>query len=81
MTATHLDSMKAKKPDIALAQAAPEPATSRAVDDRKGQTLRLRPDAWKQLKVLAMDESKTSHDLALEGINLVFEKRGLPPIA
>jgi hypothetical protein len=82
MTATHLDSMKAKKPDIALAQAAPEPATAaRAVDDRKGQTLRLRPDAWKQLKVLAMDEGKTSHDLALEGINLVFEKRGLPPIA
>lgn len=81
MTASHLDSMKAKKPAAVIAQTPEAAAPAGAADERKGQTLRLKPEAWRQLKILAMDEGKTSHDLVLEGINLLFQSRQLPPIA
>ena len=34
-----------------------------------------------QLKILAAREKRSVLDLLCEGINLVFEQRGLPPIA
>ena len=34
-----------------------------------------------QLKILAAKEKRSVVDLLCEGINLVFEQRGLPPIA
>ena len=34
-----------------------------------------------QLKILAAQEKRSVLDLLCEGINLVFEQRGLPPIA
>jgi len=50
-------------------------------DRPKGQTLRLDRDAWRQLMMLALDDGKTCHYLVLEGIDLLFQSRSLPPIA
>ena len=86
-----LDSLKAEKPAINTAKkpaatVSPTPdevlsGPKRAGDDRRGQTIRLSPDAWAQLKILAVQEKKTSHDLLIEGVNDVFRKRNLSPIA
>jgi hypothetical protein len=57
---------------------APEPAQP---EKRKGQTLRLTPGAWRQLKHLATDLDKSAHDLLIEAVNDVFTKYGKPPIA
>ena len=48
---------------------------------RRGQTLRLEPEAWKQLKLLAIDQGKTSHDLLIEAVNLLFDRYNRPTIA
>ena len=48
---------------------------------RRGQTLRLEPEAWKQLKLLAIDQGKTSHDLLIEAVNLLFDHYNRPTIA
>ncbi len=50
-------------------------------DGRIGQTLRLDPGAWEQLKVLAAKERKNAHDLLVEAVNMLFTHRGFPPIA
>jgi hypothetical protein len=50
-------------------------------DDKKPVMLRLNVDAWKQLKMLAIDQETTSHKLLIEGLNSVFEKHGRKPIA
>jgi hypothetical protein len=39
------------------------------------------PEAFRQLKRIAADEDLQQQDLLLEGINAVFEKRGLSRIA
>lgn len=79
-----LDTMKAAKP--AVIEAAPvtlpeKPTKNRASDGRRGQTLRLTVDAWRQLKHLAADEECSSHDLLIEAVNRLFTDRGKPPIA
>lgn len=73
----------AKKPGAAAPEPAPEaPAkAARAKDDRKGMTLRLSPEAWKQLKHLAVETGKPAHDLIVDGVNAVFERHGKPMIA
>ena len=48
---------------------------------RRGQTLRLEPEAWRQLKMLAIAEGKTSHDLLIEAVNLLFDHYNWPTIA
>lgn len=48
---------------------------------RRGQTLRLTPDAWRQLKVMAAEQDRRAHDLLLEAVNDLFQKHGRPPIA
>ena len=68
-----LENLKTAKPGT------PAPA-NRASTERKGQTLRLPVDQWRRLKVLAIDEGRTSHDLMCEALNLLFESRGLPPL-
>ena len=79
----NLDTLKAVKlASLAVAPAPAEAATpTRSNDDRKGQTLRLSVDAWKQLKHLAVDENKSAHELMTEAINMLFRDRGRPPIA
>ena len=52
-----------------------------ASNNRKGQTLRLSPEAWTQLKYMAFDNSKTAHTLLVEAVNDLFTKYGKPPIA
>jgi len=65
----------------------PEPLTPGAIEqlgkaeERKGQTLRLTPAAWRQLKQLALDRETRAHDLLLEAVNDLFRKHGKPPIA
>ena len=82
MTANHLGTMKAKKHDAVIVQAPDsQPSAKRAGDGRKGQTLRLTMEAWRQLKHMAADEDRSSHDLMLEGMNMLFKDRGKPPIA
>lgn len=54
---------------------------------RTGQTLRLHKDAWRQLKLLALEQEQTrdsrvhQHDLLIEAVNDLFRKYGKPPIA
>lgn len=50
-------------------------------NNRKGQTLRLSPEAWKQLKFMAFDSGHTAHTLLVEAVNDLFKKYGKPPIA
>jgi len=60
------------------------PAAQRLVKDaraRRGQTLRLEPEAWRQLKLLALDQGRTSHDLLIEAVNLLFDHYNRPTIA
>jgi hypothetical protein len=54
---------------------------------RRGQTLRLPPEALRQLKLLAVEEEEKrkvivrQHDLLLEAVDDLFKKYGKPPIA
>ena len=59
------------------------PAQAAAKDNRarRGQTLRLEPEAWRQLKMLAITEGKTSHELLIEAVNLLFDHYNRPTIA
>lgn len=59
---------------------APEAEAPKATR-RKGQTIRLSVDAWRQLKTLAMERECHAHDLLIEGVNMVFKKYNLPPVA
>jgi len=73
----NLASLKAQR-------ARPEPAAVAAARDdevRRGQTLRLKSTAWTQLKILAAEQGKTSHDLLIEAVNLLFDHYGKPTIA
>ena len=62
--------------------AAPPPKSETNGDDAgRGQTLRLKPAAWSQLKILAIEQGKPSHDLLIEAVNLLFDQYGKPTIA
>ena len=90
-----LDDFKATKPGAEAADVpvletvAVEPVTDAPASKAAlvGQTLRLTPDAWRQLKFLCVDQSietrrrVTAHDLIREGLNLLFKSHGKPPIA
>jgi hypothetical protein len=60
--------------------AAPSEGSARA-EGKRGQTLRLSPEAWRQLKMLAVERATTSHALLIEAVNALFQKHGKPPIA
>ncbi len=79
----------AAKKDPPTAAAAAEPTSTDMThaadpagpDRRRGQTLRLSTEAWRQLKRLAVEEDKPAHDLLVQAVNALFVKHGLPPIA
>lgn len=71
-----LETLKAAKPSALVAAE----NRNRASAERRGQTLRLPVDQWRRLKVLAIDEGRTSHDLMLEALNMLFSSKGLPPL-
>lgn len=63
---------------------APPPARYPKASTREGKrvvTAYISPEAFRQLKRIAADEDRQQQDLLLEGINAVFEKRGLSRIA
>ena len=47
----------------------------------KQQTAYLPEAIYEQLRRLAFEERRKMHDYLMEGLDLVFEKRGLPAIA
>lgn len=55
--------------------------SSTTVAPRKGLTLRLNPAAWRQLRQLALDDERSAHDLLVEALNDLFEKRGKQRLA
>lgn len=59
----------------------PAPIDPEATPARRGQTLRLAPEAWRELKILAIDQGKPVHALLIEAINDVLRKHGRPAIA
>jgi hypothetical protein len=65
----------ARKASMAAGSATPAAGT------RKQIGIRLDPEVIRQLKQLALDEGTSLQDLICEGINGVFQARGLPPIA
>jgi hypothetical protein len=78
-----LTDFTAKKTPAATAPpaAAPSAPSSTKGDGRKGQTLRLSPDAWKALKMMAVEEGVTVHTILIAAVNAEFKKRGKPEIA
>ena len=50
-------------------------------DGRKGILVRAQPEAWKSLKLIALDQEKTLQDVMTEAINDVLKKYGRPPVA
>ena len=44
-------------------------------------SMRLRQDAWKQVKIAAVERGTTAHSLMIEALNDWFTKHGKPPIA
>jgi hypothetical protein len=56
-------------------------ATEEDTPGRRGMTLRLHPDAWKQLKFAAVEQGVSAHEVLLQALNDWFAKHGKPPIA
>jgi hypothetical protein len=50
-------------------------------DDRRRVTLRLTEDAWKQLKIMSIEEGCVAHKLLIEAVNDLFTKKGKSQIA
>ena len=70
------------KEGSAADQTAPAAATQQSGGGkRRGQTLRLSPDAWRQLKLLTIEQERTAHDLLLEAVRDLFEKYGKKPLS
>ncbi|MCC5979357.1 MAG: hypothetical protein JJU21_14955 [Salinarimonas sp.] len=80
-------SAAASQPATPQNTAAPESEPRRkypVAKTREGKrvaTVYLEPEALKQLKRIGFDEETTVQELLVEGINAVFEKRGLSRIA
>jgi hypothetical protein len=57
------------------------PRAKRQPDGRRGILVRARPEAWKALKMVALDREVTLQDVMTEAINDVLAKHGKPPVA
>ncbi len=67
--------------DMAARREPPALVAANGDEARRGQTLRLKPAAWTQLKMLAVEQGKPSHELLIEAVNLLFDHYGKPTIA
>lgn len=76
-----LSDFAATKPQPAEAATPVAAASAPKAAERRGQTLRLTPAAWSQLKHLAVDRGVPAHDMLVEAVNDLFRKHGKPPIA
>lgn len=90
LTGAALSDMKHAKPLEELVEdarpAAPPveekvPAETKAKPKPKGFNLRLNPDAWRQVKILAMQKDTSIHALLLDGLDRIFAENGLDQIA
>ena len=62
----------------------PEPAQARRPPSRRGlksMAVYLPPEAHKQIRQIALNEDTSLQDLAVEALDDLFQKRGLPRIA
>jgi hypothetical protein len=73
------------EPVVAAPPPVAEPARKYPVaktrEGKRVATVYLEPEALRQLKRIGFDEEKTVQELLTEGVNAVFEKRGLSRIA
>ena len=53
----------------------------RSSSARKQLSLYLPVAAWRQVRKVAYEEERSIHSCVLEGLDLLFAQRGLPPIA
>jgi hypothetical protein len=60
--------------------APPEPVTPTNGGNRT-VTLRLPPIVHDQLREMAFTSRRSQHSLLMEGLNLLFERHGKPPLA
>jgi hypothetical protein len=65
-----------ERPQVEASEATTKTARARPVQ----QTAYLPPSVHDQLRHVAYEERVKMHDLLLEGLDLVFKKRGLPSI-
>jgi len=72
---TTLDAVMAKK------AAAPPRVSAEPTGESRTLTLRLPPQVHDQLREMAFTSRRSQHSLLLEGLNLLFERHGKPPIA
>jgi hypothetical protein len=83
---TSLDSILTRAVDVGrpeeLADPAPTttPVTTANRPGVKQQTVYLKLTIYEQLRRLAFEERGKMHDYLIEGLDLVFRKRGLPGI-
>jgi hypothetical protein len=61
--------------------AAPEPVQPAASGALRTLTLRLPEVVHEQLREMAFTSRRSQHALLMEGLNLLFERHGKPPIA
>lgn len=85
---TRAGAKKGKPPIEAQNPALPEQQTKTAPagnakfkQKRIGQTVYLPPPVHRQLRSLAFEEERKMHDYLMEGLDLVFRKRGLKSVA
>ena len=89
---TRLAPKPADTPAVALAEPQEAAAPTRSApakgpraksqpDGRRGILVRARPEAWKALKLVALDREVTLQDVMTEAINDVLAKHGRPPVA
>jgi len=70
------------KADEAAAQpGGKEPRRKTQPDGRRGILVRARPEAWRALKLIALDEETTLQGVMTEAINDYLVKNGKPPVA
>lgn len=75
---TSLDAAMARKKAVAEA---PEQPLRTGHGATRTLTVRLPELVHEQLREIAYKERKSQHSLLLEGLNVVLERRGKPPIA
>jgi hypothetical protein len=85
MTTKHPSLFAAAAPQAPELVVAPEskPAVRRP-PSREGKrvlSIYLKPEAWKQLRMLALDRDEPTQALGEEAVNLLFEKHRLNRIA
>jgi hypothetical protein len=83
--ATSLAALTLKKPGTtappSLTREGERTIAGRGASSIKGQTLRLNVEAWKQLKILAVERAAPAHVLLVEAVNDLFRKYGKTPVA